>query len=79
MNIDFVDGQSQGFLDLETHRMDDTIGDRFDARAIFDDHIQLDVDILTIVDHFDAVGGVFDQRLGDAGSQVLRSKADDAI
>ena len=63
MHINFIHRHSQRFLNVEANCITDTIRHGFDAGAIFDDYVKLNINLMTVVSYFYTFGGIFYQGL----------------
>src|SRR3989337_2072737 len=79
MDVDLVYWHSQGFLDMEPHGVGNTAGYGLDACPVFDDNINIDVDVLAVVSDFDPLGWVFDKDIGQTVDQVFGCQSNNAI
>src|SRR5512146_1759184 len=79
VDVDLVDGHPQRLLDVVLHSVGHAVRHGRNARAVFDDHKDVDVDVVPVEPHRDALGRFLRNGQRQALRQVLRRQAHHAI
>ncbi len=79
MHVDVADGLSERLLHLKTHGVGHAARHRRDARAVFHNNVQVNVDRLVCQQHFHPIARVARQPVGDAVHLVFGRHAHHTI
>src|SRR5271157_5304965 len=79
VNVDFVNRHSQSFFNMELHCVGNTIRHRSNARAIFNNDIDINIYILAVIPHRYAVRRFVGDGLRQALHQIFRRDSHHAV